>query len=614
LIFESILRDRATIADLDKKKSLAKRFDDFLQVCTELDWNDNLQGYFSSQGFTQEDIDYLRPMNLSYLFQQMPRYNLDQFWNVPVKTLVYRTAYYFSKNGTTETYELLQRIYIKNDIDVAKKIDQFKSQYPGSTYIQRNEDKAINKRIIELIEIIQFDETKEFLKMFNVTNQLNYLTTWSFDSLNKLISKLVYYNIQRDEKNKREYNDRVVDITGKIQLLHSSIYQWSLSCQNVISEKDFSKATFDSISDRCFKLPFSQTAHTLYGFNKEKGRFLGKFDMSSASIIAHSPYQNVSLQPARSFIQKMLDGLGKIEKSKEMPYYEYARSTHILWSEIETKPVSVILERIQGLPWEVLHKAYGISESSLNTLQFIPFINLESIISTNTGSNFLDGIARLRTVSAETIFSGIEHGKVNENKLRAAYKTNVLALCNKPLLSLNYMYLLRLEKTPDRPLYKACEEMFGLKISEFLEYFTIRPQASSFFEKTSLKNFALLLGLKFNGMLRFSPFQIIEQIKPEWTFAEAMLQSPMGFIEMHNSTLEKNLRYSLPQIVDSYHAPIDSAQAFTAYIKVWSRSEDTARIVKEESIEQLAQRLKIERTVLAGMNIIDIINTVMICK
>ena len=527
---------------------------------------------------------------------------------------MYRTAYYFSKNGTTETYELLQRIYIKDDVDVAKKIEQFKGQYPGSAYIQRNEDKAINKRILELIQIIQFDETKDFLKIFNVTNQLNYLTTWSFDSLNKLISKLVFYNIQRDEKMKQEYTTRVVAITSKIQLLHSSVYQWSLSCQSVIAEDDFTKATLDSISERCFSLPFSQTAHTLYGINKERGRFLGKFDMTSASIIAQSPYQNVSLQPARAFIQKLLDGLGSIEKSQELPYYEYSRSTHIQWSEIQSKPISVILERIQGLPWEVLHKAYSISKSSLHSLQFIPFVNLESLISTGTGSNYLNGIERLRTVSASTIFAGIEHGKVSENQLRAAYKSNVLALCNKPLFSLNYLYVLKVENSQTTPLFKICNKMFGLKISEFLEYFNIRPEASSFFENTSLRDFALLLGLKFNGMMRFSPFQIVEQIKPEWTFAQAMLESPMGFITINNSTLEQNLRYSLPQIVDSYHKPIDSAQAFTAYIKVWSKSEDTARIVKEESLEQLAQRLKIERTVLAGMKIIDIINTVMICK
>ena len=545
--------------------------------------------------------------------KQMPRYSFDEFWNAPIKTLVYRAAYYSTKNGTTETFELLQKIYYKKDEDVAKKIVQFKAQYPDSVYIQRDEDKAVNKRILELIEIIQFDETKDFLKEFEVTNQLNYLTTLSFDYVNKVISKLVFYSIQRDDALKAIYHKQVIEITTKIQLLHSSIYQWSLTCQSAIQEDNFEKATLDSISDRCFNLPFSQTAQTLFGISKERGKFLGSFDMQSASIIAQSPFKNTTLQPAKSFIEKMMTGLTKIDKSKELPYYEYARSTHISWKDIESKPISVILERIQGLPWDVLQRAYGVSEASLNSLQFIPFINLEALIVKGTNSSFLSGVKRLRTVSAETIFGAIEQ-KSNEQILRAAYKSNVLALASKPLLSLKYLYLLSLDKMKEQTLYEVCNEMFGIRLEEFVQYFGINAQASEFFKTTQLKDHASLLGLEYEGMERFSIKQIVEQIKPEWIFAEAMLESPMSFINKAGSTLDDNVRFSIPQIVDTYHEPIDSAQAFTAYIQVWSKSDETSRIVKEESLKQIGQRLKIEITVLAGMKIIDIINTVVICK
>ena len=543
----------------------------------------------------------------------MPRYGLNEFWNAPVKTLIYRTAYYFTKNGTQETFELLQKIYFKKDEDVAKKIVQFKEQYPDSVYIQRNEDKAINTRILELIEIIQFDETKDFLKQFKVTNQLNYLTTLSFDYLNKVISKLVFYSIQRDEEMKKKYHAQVIAITSKIQLLHSSVYQWSLTCQSAIKETNFAKATLDSISERCFNLPFSQTAHTLYGINKERGRFLGNFDMESASIIAQSPFQNTSLQPAQSFIDKMMGGLTKIDRSKELPYYEYARSTHISWKEIESKPISVILERIQGLPWDVLQRAYGVSAASLNSLQFIPFVNLEALIVKGTNSTFLVGVKRLRTVSAQTIFTAMEQ-KSNEQILRAAYKANVLVLSGKPLLSLKYLYLLKLDEMKEQTLINVCNEMFGIRLEEFIEFFSINAQGSNFFKTTILKDYASLLGLEYSGMERFSITQIVEQIKPEWIFAEAMLESPTSFIKKGGSTLDENLRFSIPQIVDTYHKPIDSAQAFTAYIKVWSKSDETSRIVKEESLKQIGQRLKIEISVLAGMKIIDIINTVVICE
>ena len=613
LIFESILRDRATIAGLDKEKALPKRFDDFLQLCTELDWNDNLQGYFVSNGFHQKDIQYLRTMNISHLMNQMPRYSLNEFWNAPVKTLVYRTAYYFTNNGTKETFELLQKIYFKKDEDVAKKIVQFKAQYPDSVYIQRDEDKSFNNRILELIEIIQFDETKDFLKLFNVTNQLNYLTTLSFDYLNKVISKLVFYSIQRNDAMKKLYHKQVIEITSKIQLLHSSVYQWSLTCQSAIKENNFAKATLDSISERCFNLPFSQTAHTLFGINKERGRFLGSFDMESASIIAQSPYLNTSLQPARTFIDKMMGGLTKIDRSKELPYYEYSRSTHISWKEIESKPISEILERIQGLPWDVLQRAYGVSAASLNALQFIPFKKLEAAIISGTNSTFLVGVRRLRTVSAETIFAAMEQ-RSNEQILRAAYKANVLVLSSKPLLSLKYLYLLKLDAMKEQTLLEVCNEMFGIRLEEFIQFFGIDAHASNFFKTTILKDYASLLGLEYAGMERFTILQIVEQIKPEWIFAEAMLESPMSFIKEGSSTLDDNLRFSIPQIVDTYHDPIDSAQAFTAYIKVWSKSDETSRIVKEESLRQIGQRLKIEITVLAGMKIIDIINTIVICK
>eukprot|EP00111_Clytia_hemisphaerica_P010307 TCONS_00030157-protein len=611
LIYDSILRDRATIAKLDKEKALKFRFDDFLQHCTELDWTEKLQHYFHRNNFDENDIQYLRTMNISYLMNQMPRFNLDQFWNAPIKTLVYRTAYYFSPNGTKETFELLQKIYFKNDIDVAKKINQFQAQYPNATYIQRQEKTAINKRILELIEIIQFDETKDLLKLFNVTNQLNYLTGLSFDYVNKVTSRLIYYSIQRDTKMKEEYTTRVNAITSKIQLLHSSVYHWALTCWTSIKPVDFKTTTLDSISERCFNLPFSQTAHTLYGINKERGRFLGKFDMSSASIIAQSPFQNTTLQPARSFIDKMNGGLQKIDKSKELPYYEYARSTHISWKEIESNPISVILERIQGLPWSVLQKAYGVSEASLNSLQFIPFISLEALVVKGTKSSFLVGVRRLRTVSAQTIFAAMEQ-KSNEIALRAAYKANVLALADKPLLSLKYLYLLKQDTMKEQTLFNVCNEMFGIRLEEFLQYFGIDSKASDFFKATILRDYASLLGLEYSGMERFSIKQIVNQIKPDWTFAEAMLVSPTAFIKEGESTLEENLRFSIPQIVDTYHKPIDSAQAFTAYIKVWSKSDETSRIVKEESLKQLGQRLKIEITVLAGMKIIDIINTVVI--
>lgn len=611
--FDSILRDLATIAGYTKEDSLSLSYQELMEKCTGFGWEDVLQKYFSRENIPETEITYLRSTNVSRITLQMPKYSFDSFWNAPMKEFVYRTAFYMTKNGTEETLRLLKTIYIKHDDGVNKEINGFRLQHAGANFIQSDASTSMYTHISTLIEILQFNETTDFIDGFEITPlQLTYLTRNSFDTVNKAIARLVYYNLQRDQANIDEYHRQVLKIVSKIQLHRTSIYEWSANCVDLISEIEYKTETLNTISERCFDLPFSRTAFTLYGVSTVRAESLVKFNMEEASIVANSTFQQISLQPAKEFIEKMLKGVKKIEQSEALPFIEFARSTFISWPKIKNSPIGVTLSSIQKLPWKVLNRAYGLTSSVAVQVNSIPFSQL-NIVLENIAGDFSLSEKRLRTLSTATIFKALEN-KVSESLLRTEYKTNVLELSNKRMSTLRFLYNMNQGQMHNSSLVNITTEIFGLKIEEFIQYNSIPAASSDFFEKTTLREFASLMVIDVADIERFTITQILDRIKPEWTFADAMLISPRTFYQSKFHLLDNVLRFSLPQIVDIYHSDVESAQSFANYIKVWSKSDEVFRIIKTSDLQTLASRLKIEANTLAGMKIIDIVNTLMICK
>ena len=521
----------------------------------------------------------------------MPKYNLNDFFKLSLKTLVNRTGHYFQDAAMEEIKESLKDIYGLFLYDIEKQFEQYNLN--GSYFFD------VYPKILDLVKHFQLSKTEDMAKKFGLSEkQLMFLTGMDLQELNEVISKYIFYSLHNDVIEEPIYNLKMKTILQKIQLFKSSINEWGLTC----GKGNYLSRSLNNISQSCFTKNFSDTAQVLYDLKSDNVKNLSYFKIEEILELAQNSYPGKKLLSTSNLAQKSIERFQEIFSTAERPYILVADESGLSLNEVNKNTVGYTINKFLNISWNLYAKLYGLS--ALTSVVMNRFLLSEiphSFLTTD----------QIRILPLRVIFRLPEN--VEQSFVDEEYKKSVQQISKLSIQKLERIFEFSDENLKSRNLLYLSNVLFIINSIKFFDYFNVTKENEDFYKTATLYDYSLLLAIDFSNIQYFSISQLIEQTQNDALYAEVMLTSPNQLILTRTLDVDRYYTLSICQIA-RFHSAVNSYQDMYDYIRKWTKSNDASRILLEKSLNDLSTVILQETENIAKMRIIDIVNAVLGCK
>ena len=522
----------------------------------------------------------------------MPKYNLNDFFKLSLKTLVNRTGHYFQDAAIEEIKESLKDIYGLFLSDIEKEFERY--NLVGSYFFD------IYPKLFDLVKHFQLSKTEDMGKHFGLSKeQLMFLTGMDLQELNNIISKYIFYSLHNDRIEKPIYNLKMETILQKIQLFKSSINEWGLTCGK---GNNYLSRSLNNISQSCFSKNFSDTAQVLYDLKSDNVKNLSYFKIEDILELAQSSYPDKKLLSASNLAHKSIERFQEIFSTAERPYILVADESGLSLNAINENTVGYTINKFFNISWNLYAKLYGLS--ALTSIVMNRFLLSElphSFLTTD----------QIRILPLRVIFRLPDD--VAQSFVDQEYKNSVQQISRLSIQKLERIFEFSDENLKSRNLLYLSNVLFTINPIKFFDYFNVTKEKEDFYKTATLYDYSLLLAIDFSNIQYFSISQLIEQTQNDALYAEVMLTSPNQLILTRTLDVDRYYTLSICQIA-RFHSAVNSYQDMYDYLQKWTKSNDASRILLEKSLNDLSQVILQKTENIAKMRIVDIVNAVLGCK
>ncbi|XP_047137187.1 uncharacterized protein LOC101238128 [Hydra vulgaris] len=560
-------------------------------------WDSHVSKYLQNNHISLDVVSVIEKMLLGDLVNKMPRYDLQDFWNVPVKALLYQSSFYLKETGIEDVIIMLKSVYFENQKSVTFEFQGINISQPYILYIYPYVKNVVIK--------LQFNQTLRIMKAFEITlSQLAVLSFDSFDKINEIMANEVFCKLHKQGSS--YYHKEILNILVRIQMYRSSFYQWSLLCnQNSLIH---SQEVINYISNRCFKQDFSNVGLILYNLSAEYANVFKLLTVEESSILVNRTLLNSNLIPVQNQLAEMIKVMKIVNTAKSRCIIFLLNDIGLSLNSIIYLTISNILTRVHDLPWSILVKLYEIEEYVAVKANFIIFRDLPKLISGENKIQTID-LKFLQLQTIQLILNALSV-KINATALSNQYKDISILMSKFPLTRFAAVFDLSHEYVINSTLTSLTYASFNLNYNDFLENYGVTPSQYSFFDRTTIKDMGLLLKLEKKDLIFLAINQLIASMKSNIIFFNIMLMTPVKLASSNNKTV--NFQLSIPQIVHEIgNGVVKTLDEFLNFIKRWSTSESAIIILTEKDLNDLGMLLMRPTTEVANMRIVDVVNAIL---
>ena len=600
--FDNLLSNLATPKNLTMFSISKLTLPELVDQTTGPYWDSHVSNYFLSNKIPLGVVSIVQNISIADLINNMPRFDLHDFWTVSMKVLIFQVSTYLESTGTEDVISLLKSIYNEDPKSVFSEVLGLNISQPYLLYTYPYMKQIVLK--------LQYNQTLRVTNAFGITpTQLTVLSFDLFDVVNEKMANEVFCKIHK--QNSTLYHNNVLDVLVRIQLYRSSFYHWTLFCKQTMFSD--SQESLDDLSKRCFNQDFSKVAFILYDLSPENSNIFKTLTVEESSFVANRTLFSSTLIPVQDQLIEMKKRMEIVNIAKARCFILLSNENGISRRTMIYFTISEILTRVHALPWTVLVKMYAIEDFVDVKANFIIFQDLPKLINGENKNVNID-VKFLQLQTIQLILNALA-GNINSSLLYAQFKESFILMSKYPLSRFAAIFDFSQDYVMNATLTSLTSEAFNLKSIEFLENYGLTKSEYAFFESTSIKDMGLLLKLERNDLILLAITQLIASMKFNIFLSSIMLMTPVTLAATKNKTAKEILQYSVPQIVHQFkNDVIKTIDEFLDYVKGWSKSESASLILTEKDLNDLGALLSRPALEVANLRVIDIINAILDCK